>query len=165
MISNAYMDRPDQRDWRAVFVFGGTAVGLLACTGGLYIAAGLLGIVVGVGIILVTLASPQPIGFALGQAGVAAVLASDTALPVLVAVEAGLIVALLATLGRVSTTSHTLVITATSLIGFLVLTQVLQNGFSHLTAALAAVGGPSLVVYLIHRVEYVRLKTVAEADG
>ena len=154
----------DRRDWRTVFVVGVTAVGLLTCIGGLRVAAGRLGLLVGVGIALVTLGAQQPTGFALSQGGVAAVLAPDTALPVLAAVEAGLVVTLLAPFGRVATTGHTLGITAISFVGFLAILQVFRSGFGLILAGLVTVVGLGVVVYLIHRVESVRLATVAEGE-
>jgi len=152
----------DRRTKRILLIYAGIAVGLLACLVGLRVAAGRLGLAIAVGIAFVTLVARQPIGFALSQAAVAAVLTSATPLPVLMTVEAGLVVTLLAPFGRVSTTGHTVAVFAISLLGFLAIAQVFRSGFGLLVAAFATVCGLTLVVSLIHRIACVRLETVTE---
>lgn len=152
-------------DARTVFAYAGTAVGLMACFFGLRIAAGRLGLAVAIGIALVTFVAKQPVGFALGQTAVAAVLSVDTALPILITVEAGLVVTLLASFGGVPTTGHTVAVTGISLTGFLAFAQVFRSGFGLVIAVLVTVAGLSTVIYLVHRIEYLRMASGPEGEG
>lgn len=111
-----------------------TGVGLAAAIGGLYLAAGTVGVALGVVISLATAATTRPVAFALGQAGVVGVVPPVSGLGPLALVEGGLVLALLATLTRGRASWVTLALAAGTALGFLGFVQVARAALDSVLA-------------------------------
>lgn len=137
---------------------GVSVVGLLACIAGLGLAAGRFGLGVGAAIVFAVIATSRPIAFALGQAGLASILSTGASLSAFVLAEAGLVLTLLTTLGRVDSSWYAFGISVGSLLSFLGIAQLLRAQFdSVLIGAVAVICACIAVLGLIAWAERVRV--------
>jgi energy-converting hydrogenase Eha subunit C len=127
-----------------------TGGGLTAAIAGLYLAAGTVGVALGVGIVLATIATTRPLAFALGQAGVVGIVPPVNGLFPLALVEGGLVLMLLATLPRKQDDRVSLALAAGTALGFLGFVQIARGAFDSIPAgAVALVCACGVVLGLI----------------
>jgi hypothetical protein len=153
----------DRRQVVTAFVSLGTALALLTSVAGLGLAAGRPGLVLGGVLAVVVLATPRPVGFALGQAAVAGAVSPATDTLAFAAVEAGLVYTLFVPHRRPPSSWYAVGLGVVFFLGFLGLLQVARLRFGSSLGGVLLVAALGVVVFaLVYRAETGSVAAITE---